>query len=405
MNTRGCIFCICFMLLISSVTALPTPNEWKISANNNFTSLSKEEVDAFISPLITYNVSKGIVVGLVDKGGYTWYSYGQPEIKTGKPLDNTTLFDIGSVSKVMTGLLMADAEIRGDYNLSVPVNSWLTDQNFLPDDEGIEITGIDLVTHRSGLPRIPDTFTQVDPSGSEADQVEESMQNFHSMSADETYRWVAASSLLTPPGYQYLYSNLGGAIAGDIVARAEGISFSQLLTEKITGPLEMTSTGATWNRTDLDRRASGYRAYAYPTDDAHLIRFNEFWTATGGIHSDADDMAVFLAAQMNLIDTPLTDAILMTHVPLAVSNTGPPLLEQGIFWDIFHNRDGTILLKKSGETNSHQAEIAYNPAMKTGVIIFSNTAYVGGIHIEDTALAFLERMYVKEVNLKKGYSS
>jgi hypothetical protein len=36
-------------------------------------------------------VSKGIVVGLVDKGGYTWYSYGQPNIKTGKPLDNTAL--------------------------------------------------------------------------------------------------------------------------------------------------------------------------------------------------------------------------------------------------------------------------------------------------------------------------
>ncbi len=391
------------LLLISHSTALPSPDEWKISSAGHFSSLSKDEVDSFIDPFITYNLSKGIIVVLVDQNGYTWYSYGRPDEKIGTIPDNTTLFDIGSISKTMTGLLMADAEIEGLYNLSTPVNSWLGDEYTLPGEDGKDITGIDLVTHRSGLPRTPEKFSEVNPADSEADQIEDSMQHFQTMTADDTYREIANSSLLAPPGYQYLYSNLGGAIAGDVVSRAERDSYSQLLTERITGPLGMTSTGASWSAEDLERRATGYRAYAYPTDEARLIRFNEFWSSSGGVHSDADDMAVFVAAELGLIDTPLSDAMQKTQVPLAVASSGPSLLEQGTFLDILHNRDGTIILKKAGETNAHQADIAWNPDLKAGVVILSNTANIGGIHVEDTAIALLERMQVKRINQQNGY--
>lgn len=402
MNTRMFVILLCISLLISQGAALPTPEDWKKSTANQFSSLSKEEVDAFISPLITYNISKGLIVVLVDRNGYTWYSYGGPDAVTGKPLDNTSLFDIGSVSKVMTGLLMEDADIRGEYNLSEPVNTWLNGQYTLPGDEGVQITGIDLVTHRSGLPVTPDMFSQVDPLASDADKIEESMQHYQTMTADVTYQWVANSTLLAPPGYQYLYSNLGAAIAGDIVSRAEGIPYSQLLTERITYPLGMNSTGAAWTADDLRRRATGYRAYEYPTDEAHLIRFNEFWTAAGGVHSDADDMAVFLAAQLGLIETPLSDAITKTHIPLRISSIGPPLIEQGVFWDILHNRDGTIIIKKAGETNAHQADIAFNPSIGVGVVILSNTASIGGMHVEEQAIALLEKMQVRKMNQTKG---
>ncbi|MFH0967237.1 MAG: serine hydrolase [Methanobacteriota archaeon] len=399
MKYHNLIFIIvfCIIILITQTAALPTPDEWRISAANQFSSLSQKEVDPFISPLITYNLSKGVIVVLVDQGGYVWYSYGTLDTVTGKYPENTTLFDIGSVSKVMTGLLMADAEIRGVYNLSAPVNAWLSGSYTLPGYEGIEITGIDLATHRSGLPVSPDAFAVVDPTISGADQIEESMRHFQTMTADDTYQWVSNSSLFAPPGYEYLYSNLGAAIAGDSVARAEGISYPNLFSERIANPLGLTSTAAAWTLDDLNRRTIGYRGYEYPPDEAHLIRFNEFWTATGGIHSDADDMAVFLASQLGLIDTLLIDAIAKTHIPISVTHEGTPLLEQGIFWDILHNRDGTIIIKKAGETNAHQAAIAFNPAMGVGVVILSNTATIGGTHVEEQAIALLEKMQVKKM--------
>ena len=392
---RISVILLCITILISPISALPTPDEWRSESVNQFSSLSKTEVDAFIDPLIAYNLSNGLIVVLVDRHGYTWYSYGGPDPGIGRPLNNTTLFDIGSISKVMTGLLMADGEMKGNFNLSAPVNTWLSPPAVLPGDDGVAITGTDLVTHRSGLPSTPDAFAAVNPAASSADQIEESMQHYQSMTANETYQWIAGSTLLAPPGYQYLYSNLGGAIAGDIISRAEGKSYPELLNERITTPLGMTSTGATWITEDLNRRATGYRAYAYPMDEAHLIRFNEFWTATGGIHSDADDMAVFLAAQMDLVDSPLSAAITRTHTPLVVMAQGPPRIEQGIFWEILHARDGTLILKKPGETNAHQADIAFNPDLKVGVVILSNTATLGGIHVEEESLALLERMQVK----------
>jgi CubicO group peptidase (beta-lactamase class C family) len=390
------------MVLITGAAALPSPDEWRSSAAGHFSRLTREDVDSFITPLIEYNLSKGLIVVLVDRDGYTWYDYGNIHAKNGTYPVNTTLFDIGSVSKVMTGLLMADSEIRGEYNLSAPVNTWLSGEYTIPGYEGIEITGTDLATHRSGLPVTPDEFASTDPTISGADLVEESMRHYQTMTADETYQWLSGYSLLGPPGYDYLYSNLGAAIAGDSVSRAEGIPYPQLLQERITGPLGMTSTGASWTLDDLNRRATGYRGYDYPVTEAGLIRFNEFWTGTGGIHSSADDMAVFLAAQMGLADTPLAGAINITHAPRAVSREGPPLLEQGIFWDVLHNRDGTIIIKKAGETNAHQAAIAFNPAMGAGVVILSNTATVGGVHVEETAIALLERMQVKDRYEKKG---
>lgn len=398
MNIKTGITIFCILFLITHASGLPSPQEWKISNAGHFSSLSKEDVDLFISPLITYNLSNGIVVVLVDRDGYVWYSYGGLDPKTGNPIDNTTLFDIGSISKTMTGILMADSDLKGTFNLSAPVNFWLSNEHYLPGDGEIEITGIDLVTHQSGLPRTPEKFSVVNPADSDADQIEESMQHFQTMSADDTYQEISNSTLLAPPGYQYLYSNLGGAIAGDIVSKSQGMTYSDLLADRITTPLGMTSTGSSWSSDDLNRRATGYRGYAYPPDKAHLIRFNEFWAATGGIHSDADDMALLLGAELGLFDSSLSSAVLKTYTPLSVASDGPPLLEQGIFLDILHNRDGTIIMKKPGETNSHQAEIAWNPSISSGVVILSDTAHIGGIHVEDTAIALLERMQVKQMN-------
>ncbi len=389
---------ICFFLLTIPGTALPSPEEWRESARNHFEAMTKEEVDPFINPFITYNVSNGIVVVLVDEHGYSTYTYGTLQTRAGDIPGNETLFDIGSVSKIMTGLLMAVGEQEGMYTIAGPIQTRFGDTCPIPDYEGEEITGLDLATHHSGLPSTPDAFSENNPDASYADRIEQSMTHFLTLSFNDTCRWLGKTELLAPPGYQYLYSNLGAAIAGASIAQAYGLSYPELLEDKILNPLGMTHTGATWTMEDLDRRATGYRGYEYPADEAILIRFNDFWTATGGVHSNADDMAVFLAAELGLIDTPFSDAIAMTHKPYAIITEGPPLMKSGLFWEIMNNRDGTTILRKAGETNAHQAAIAMNPELRVGVVILSDTATITGTHIIDTAIALLERMQVKHKN-------
>ncbi len=384
------VFCV-FTIFVEADDQ--SPDAWREARWNRFSLLSKEEIDPYIQPLIEYNLSGAIIIVLVDGSGYTWYPYGV--LGTGTPPDNLTIFEIGSISKVITGLVMADAVKRGIYTLSAPVNTWLPEEYQLPDREGSEITGTDLVTHRSGLPVVPAIFEEIDPEAPWADQLEESMAYYETIPAGETYQQVKTTSLLFTPGTGYLYSNLGAAIAGDIISRAESRSYADLVAERVCAPLGMTSTGTSWSTADLTRRAPGFRAYAYPRDEARVIRFNEFWTACGGIHSDADDMAVFLAAAMNLTDTPLNDAMAYSQVSRSVTSYEPILFEQGMFWDIVHQPDGSVIYKKAGETNAHQAVIAFDPGIPAGVVILSDTAGVSGIHVEEEALALLERMQIK----------
>ncbi len=389
---------ICILLLIIPGAALPSSEEWRESARDHFTSMTRDEVDQYIDPLITYNISNGLAVVLVDPHGYSTFTYGNLRTRAGNIPDNETLFDIGSVSKVMTGLLMAIGEQEGVYSISAPTRTWFGDTCPLPDYEGKEITGQDLASHRSGLPSSPDAFSEYDPDASYADQIEQSMTHYLTLSFNDTCEWLGTTELLAPPGYQYLYSNLGAAIAGASIAHTYRENYPDLLEKMILKPLGMTHSGASWTIEDLGGRATGYRGYEYPTDEAIFIGFNDFWTATGGVHSNADDMAVFLAAELGLIYTPFSDAIAMTHEPYAIITEGPPLTKSGIFWDILYNRDGTTILKKAGETNAHQAAIAFNPDLQTGVVILADTATITGNHVIDTAVALLERMQVKHTN-------
>ena len=106
-------------------------------------------------------------------------------------------------------------------------------------------------------------------------------------------------------------------------------------------------------------------------------------------------MAILLAASLCFINTSLSDASVMTQKPYAIITEGPPLMKQGLFWDILYNRDGTIILSKSGETNAHQAAIALNPDLQSGVVILADTATITGDHVINNAHALLERMQVK----------
>ncbi|HOW05597.1 hypothetical protein [Methanospirillum hungatei] len=103
-------------------------------------------------------------------------------------------------------------------------------------------------------------------------------------------------------------------------------------------------------------------------------------------------MAILLAAELGFIDTSLSDAIVMTYKPYAIITEGPPLMKQGLFWDILYNRDGTIILSKSGETNAHQAAIALNSDLQSGVVILTDTTTITGDHVINNAHALLERM-------------
>lgn len=102
-----------------------------------------------------------LFVGMIDENGIQQYYYSN-KVLEGEKIDENTIFEIGSVSKVFTSLLLADMIERGEVNLDDPIEKFLPQDISTPSRNGKTITLLDLTTHTSGLPRWPGDFPLMD---------------------------------------------------------------------------------------------------------------------------------------------------------------------------------------------------------------------------------------------------
>ena len=396
---QGVLVCLLLSLLMITGATAMSPETWKDTARGSFSTLTAEEVDDVIEPYITNGTYPGVVVVLADPDGYACYAYGMRNRTTGESVDNRTTFEIGSVSKTFTGLLLADAEVRGLVSISSPVQLYLPDGIRAPSFDGRDITLSDISTHTSGIPGVPDDFyayaREEDPAH---DQAESTFLAYGEMSAGAVYEWLNNLTLNRSPGDEWEYSNTGTAIVGDIVSRAEEETYPDLVRDRILDPLRMNSTDARWNEELRERAATGYRGYAPAFDEGREIFFNDFWASAGGIVSDGDDMAVYLAAWLELIETPFADALPLALEPRAIRSSDDDLW-QSLFWDTVKTDDGTRIYLKAGETNRFQADVILIPERQTGLVILANTAYFIDNHVEyDIAVPLLKLILEKTHN-------
>ncbi|PKL60955.1 MAG: hypothetical protein CVV33_00060 [Methanomicrobiales archaeon HGW-Methanomicrobiales-4] len=382
---------ILLFLFPQASTSLPLA-DWKASAPGNFSSLTKDEVDSVINPIMENGTYEGVVVALVDQNGSITYNYGYADGEAKRKVDNRTLFSIGSISKTFTGVLLADAQNRGELNLTSPITGYIPANFSVPSLNGRRITLENIATHTSGLPGVPDSFKDVNPNFFPADQIEQAFMYYGTFPAERAYGFVQNYTLTREPGAVWEYSNLGASIAGDITARRAGTTYEGLLMRRIISPLGMNETRINLTGTD-ESLAEGYRAYADPKNKAKVLQFNDFWAASGGIYSTGEDMAIFLAAELDILETPLKTAFFLTRQPRAIRSEGPPLIEQGLFLDTSVAADGTRIYIKPGETNGFQAVIGFIPEDKVGVVILTNTAYMGDTHIQSEAVTLLQLMH------------
>ena len=395
------VFPILFVLLLVClpVAGVMSPEEWRTTAPGNFSTLSAEEVASVAEPLVDNGTYPSLVIILEDRNGSALYTFGMADRRADLAPDNRTTFEVGSVSKTFTGLLLADAELRGMVNLSLPIQTYVPEGVIVPSWQGREITLSDLATHTSALPNVPDDFYRYQKESDPIEtQAESTFRGYEEIPPDVVYAWISNLTLTRSPGEEWEYSNAGTAIAGDIVARVQNRTYPELVNERILTPLGMNSTSAGWRSDLLERSAVGYRGYAPDHDEGMVIRYNDFWTPTAGIISDADDMAVYLALQLGFLDVPdgLMKAVNLSHEPRAIRSTEEVDLWQSLFWDTFETEGIPRLHLKAGETNRFMADIAFVRDEGIGVVVLSNVAYFEDTHVEnDVAIPLIKLMLQK----------
>ncbi|HXY33383.1 MAG TPA: serine hydrolase, partial [Planctomycetaceae bacterium] len=292
--------------------------------------------------------------GVLHDGKQEVLGYGRMSRDDRRAPDGDTIYELGSVTKVLTGILLADAVVQGRVKLDQPAGQQLPAGVKMPANGDRAITLKDLVTDVSGLPRIPDNLKLGDPNNPYADY-----------RAEDLYAFLNNHQLALTPGEKYEYSNLGQGLLGHLLSLEAKSTYEELVRKRIAEPLKMSSTTITIDKASRSRFAPGHTEDGRPAANWDL----PVLAGAGAVRSTANDMLLLAAANLappkNKLGEALELAWTIQRKPLQKGE--PPL---GLGWLVM--RDGTRW--HNGQTGGYHSMILMNRKNKSSVILLTNTA-------------------------------
>ena len=344
------------------------------------------DVEQLIKRRVESGLNRGIAVGIVDEQGTRVFFYGDKG--RGAPIDEHTLFEIGSISKVFTTTVLAEMALEGTVHLDDPIDTYLPITARAPQRNGKQITLRHLATHYSGLPRLPTNRDIVNRKDPYAGYKEFDLLNFLS-----TYK------LTVDPGSRREYSNYGMGLLGYLLGRIDSATYEQVIVNRVCSELGMSSTRVTLRPEMLSLLAQGHSAVGRPVSNWDLAVL----AGAGGLKSSVEDMLVFLRANMGLMPTPLRAAMEKAHEVQYVKEEDRAWV--GLGWQI-RQFNGTKYHWHNGGTGGYRTFIGFSKEDKVGVVVLSNSASSVddiGWHLLDQK-ATLARSYLghKRFNVEFG---
>ena len=340
------------LLMISASGSTPVPSA--LPTDQEIRSILQQRIDA-------YHQGVGIVVGVIEPGGRRIITYGALGKGDTRPLNGKTIFEIGSVTKVFTSLLLADMVQRGEVAMTDPVAKWLPIGVKIPQRGGRFITLQDLSNQTSGLPRMPDNFAPKNPANPYADYAPEQL-----------FQFLATYQLTRDIGSKFEYSNLGVGLLGQALAHRAGLDFETLVRTRIAAPLGMTSTGVTLTPEMKARLAVGHDGSLAPVANWDIPTL----AGAGALRSDADDLLTFLAGTLGYTKSKLTPAMAAMLAPR--KPTGMPGLDIALAW-LVSTKEGAEFYWHNGGTGGYRSFLGFNPTTRVGVVVLSNTSNEAGV--------------------------
>ena len=331
--------------------------------------LDRDLAQSIGSGLLSPAQHGGVVVGVIQGGKRLILTYGE-----GRP---DGVYEVGSITKTFTGLILAQMVEQGNVNLDTPVRELLPAGTVANRGSGKELTLLDLSSQHSGLPRMPTNFKPADPQNPYADY-----------DAKQLYAFMKQQGVAMAPDAPFVYSNLGVGLLGQALANRAGKTYSELLQEEVTGPLGMNETAIRLSPSFQARFVQGYNARHSP---AHAWDLDAL-AGAGGIRSTANDMLTYLEAQLHPDKLPasvtastngrtLPASIAAAHV---LHGEAGPGMHIALNW--FHNDSGGGYWHNGG-TGGYSSYARFDPEKDYAFVVLCNTAPNGfadslGTHIE-----------------------
>ncbi len=271
-----------------------------------------------------------------------------------------TVYEIGSVSKVFTGIMLMQMRDAGRACLDDPLTKHLPEFEMPSPFTGRATPTLrQLASHTSGLPRMIPVNSLQEPSGA---------------SVPEMLRSLKTTASVYPPMTRYKYSNLGVDLLGFALARTAGQPWPDYVDQNILRPLGMTESSAAKSRLPKDKTATGYIPSGQngSWQPGPTMTFSPLTEASGSIVSTANDMAKFVAWQMNNTDVRVLSPVsrLEMRTPLFMLDDWSAGI--GITW-FLQRFDGEVLVHHTGGTAGFTAVAAFVPKDGIGIVALTNS--------------------------------
>lgn len=331
------------------------------------------EVIKNIEARINNGDSPSIAIGIIDKDGPQYYLFGTKTVG-GPPVNEHTIYEIGSISKTFTGILLAQMVQDGQMKTDDPAQKYLPAAVTLPTRNGQQITLGHLSDHTSALAPMPSNFNPKDPANPYADYTVEQMYNF-----------LNGYTLPRDIGSQYEYSNLAQGLLGHILALKAGTSYEALVLSKIANPLGIKETKITFDDKMKQNLAMGYSQgvqvsnWDFPT-----------LAGAGAIRSSVHDMLIFLQANMGLKKSKLYPAMQLSHQVRHDKVGGGTRV--GLGWHISKGAEGDVIWHNGG-TGGYSTFAGFVQETGKGVVVLTNSdkdADDLGFHLLDSEAKLME---------------
>lgn len=241
------IYLSCFFLLITLTKDRAIPTAHPID------QILKKQVDS----LFTKGNYNGISVGVYQNGEvYEWHTGQLYKEKAGTPTDQT-LYEIASLTKTFAGTILAQAIVDGKVNINDDIRDYLEGDypNLIFQEQ--PITFAHLVTHNSQLPFLfPHTSNLFDETNQEKLTLKINKLT-RGLTKAKFFEELANYQLKAMPGSGFAYSNVGANLLGYCLENIYQKTFSELLEQFITSPLDMKNTGILLSMEEKEYLAKG----------------------------------------------------------------------------------------------------------------------------------------------------
>jgi CubicO group peptidase (beta-lactamase class C family) len=323
-----------------------------VPASNPLRSEIDKKIDTLARTYIQKANTVGLCIGVFKDGKISTYSYGETIKGKGKLPNADNFFEIGSITKTFTVILLAYYVNEGKVKLTDPITKFLPD-SVAANPELKSITLLNLGNHTSGLARIPDNLIS---------HATDALNPYKDYTKELLYAYLKTCKLNSKPGEKYAYSNLAVGLLGSILETISGKPFEQMVKEIICKPLGMLSTGQFLNPLLSPRFAAVYNAGGEPTPPWDF----DVLAPCGALRSTLNDMMIYAKANLHPGTDKLSKAFELTH-----QVTFNKDVKISLAWHII-TVNGVEYYFHNGGTNGSSSFLAFNTEKNIAVVVLSN---------------------------------